>query len=883
MHSITLHNVRGVSSLELTDLTSPGVTVVHGANEFGKSTVVQAVYAALTLKGTSTRKEARELASKTTAEPPRIILDMTIDGYTCTLDKTFTGSSSKNATVITVHKPSRNTLKGGAADDWLAERVKNAGLSELWSAFAAQQGEALNKLHLDELGALSDSLTAITGMDSGAGAAAEAELMDSVEKLYKEWFTPSGNENAKSRAFAKTVAELDERYEQLSSRRAECDAAVDKVARAETAIADLTHKLPTLIADRDQAKEAADRAQELHGQLERAQERVSSAEAAEKSAAAAVAARTALAEQATERARVADKAKDDLAAAKERVGHYEEQVAQARSALEEAKASHREAEARKTLAEFDVRAAADADGLSAAKRRIEELNKANAQLEEAEQALKQHPITAEVLTTITEAETAVAIAEAQFKQSAAAVRITADPQREITVDGAHQHVGAEEIEYHVAGSLELAADGLHIVVESVAGQSVEQDLSDARTTLIELLKDYDIESVSAAREAHAEHLAAAKHRDAMATEREVLRRDHDRDADEALIQRAGSAEEQKEARARTWHGAGEIPEAPADKSAAEEVLAAAAEQARATQRAQQVAEAKVQSTEKMSVFEDQARAEKALENAEAEHKRVTDELSAARAAADDAQLDTKLAEATTALHKARQEADVVAEKVDEVQPEAALSAYEGLAATVTQTEASIHEWQVRRAKNESVMNDAQGLDEEMRGLDEDRERARQKAESHSKYIASVEALYQALVTARDDVRAQYHAPLVKRLREFAQPVFGRDVDFELNDDLGIAKRTLGGVTVDFEELSGGAQEQADLLLRFAAASLLDSGETAPLILDDALGYADPHRRSAMSHAFAKAGEQGQVLVFTCDINRYRDLNARQLDIELLRE
>jgi uncharacterized protein YhaN len=110
-------------------------------------------------------------------------------------------------------------------------------------------------------------------------------------------------------------------------------------------------------------------------------------------------------------------------------------------------------------------------------------------------------------------------------------------------------------------------------------------------------------------------------------------------------------------------------------------------------------------------------------------------------------------------------------------------------------------------------------------------------------------------------------------------VFGDVFAVELDDTLRIVQRTLAGRTLAVEQLSGGAQEQLAIIGRLAAAALVDEEDGVPLILDDALGYADPTRTDRVNTLLADVGEQAQVIVLTCDPDRFAGVpDARTIRI-----
>lgn len=86
--------------------------------------------------------------------------------------------------------------------------------------------------------------------------------------------------------------------------------------------------------------------------------------------------------------------------------------------------------------------------------------------------------------------------------------------------------------------------------------------------------------------------------------------------------------------------------------------------------------------------------------------------------------------------------------------------------------------------------------------------------------------------------------------------------------LSIESRTLDDTTLDFDQLSTGAQEQLGLLARLACATLVAPDGGAPVIFDDALGWTDPGRLDRMGAAISTAADDCQVIILTCTPGRY---------------
>jgi len=143
--------------------------------------------------------------------------------------------------------------------------------------------------------------------------------------------------------------------------------------------------------------------------------------------------------------------------------------------------------------------------------------------------------------------------------------------------------------------------------------------------------------------------------------------------------------------------------------------------------------------------------------------------------------------------------------------------------------------------------------------------------------AAAELLHERLAFHRNEARKSYVAPLKGEIERLARIVFRDDVTVEIDHTtLAIASRTLGGRTIPFESLSGGAREQLCVLKLLACAMLVspaEAGGGVPVIIDDALGYSDPSRLALLGAAFNSAAERCQVIILTCFPERYEHVGS----------
>ena len=147
-------------------------------------------------------------------------------------------------------------------------------------------------------------------------------------------------------------------------------------------------------------------------------------------------------------------------------------------------------------------------------------------------------------------------------------------------------------------------------------------------------------------------------------------------------------------------------------------------------------------------------------------------------------------------------------------------------------------------------------------------------------LASAADLLRSVMTRhRDAARLRYVDPFRREVERLGRIVFGDDFEVEVDGDLRICSRTLGGRTVAYESLSGGAKEQLGIVARLASAALVAKEDGVPVVIDDALGFTDAARLAKMGEVFNAVGGDGQVIVLTCSPERYSAVTgARHLEL-----
>ena len=132
---------------------SPKITLIGGANETGKSTLIDALHRTLFLKATATGSPVEALRSKLHLGHPKIEIKFEAKCNNYILQKYFTGSSGQ---IKLLNEANGNQLTGPAAEEYLAGLLgvkESLGSSQArstlpnrWAHLWVMQGAAGNDL-----------------------------------------------------------------------------------------------------------------------------------------------------------------------------------------------------------------------------------------------------------------------------------------------------------------------------------------------------------------------------------------------------------------------------------------------------------------------------------------------------------------------------------------------------------------------------------------------------------------------------------------------------------------------------------------------------------------------------------------------------------------
>lgn len=172
-----------------------------------------------------------------------------------------------------------------------------------------------------------------------------------------------------------------------------------------------------------------------------------------------------------------------------------------------------------------------------------------------------------------------------------------------------------------------------------------------------------------------------------------------------------------------------------------------------------------------------------------------------------------------------------------------------------------------------------GLDEKIADKAADLERLEARCAAFKEDAEVLSLLLDALGTAESEAKSKYLAPVVDRI----QPYLGMllpEAKIVIGENLEICGLLRGDLDEKMEMLSMGTQEQLAVLTRLAFADLLrDQDRPATVILDDALVYSDDDRIGRMFDVLTRAAKNTQILVFTCRASLFSRLGANMVSFE----
>ncbi len=894
----SLRQVRRHAQLELR--FDPHFTLLGGANEAGKSTVVEALHKVLFLRASATGRAVDELRSRQHSGHPEIALGFEAAGARWELRKRFSGASG----TCQLGSDAGVSLQGAAAEEQLArllgvegpiEGRKHSQLPQRWGHLWVRQGESGTNLLAGPSEAYDLQSLVQQLQQRGAAAALESPL----DRLVSEQLQAKLDQQFTATGKVKAGSPLAEARQRCQAAQAALDQARAHHAELESAMEELQRISARLQAIDAEERPRLRRASQLAGQLRLRQAQLSPLQQHCAGLELALAEQQALQRQSLSLEAQRHSWQDELAGARQEQSSHQASCQASEQALLELDGLQQELAGRLALAQQLL----DLDSLEEEARQLDTHQRQFEHLQREAQLCKQRlaelaPIDQATVRALRQAEQQLAQAQARSQAMATALAVLAADQS-VTLDGQALQPGAT---LQLSRTAELSiGSGVRLRISPGGGQASQEaanDLEARRQALVNLQQQVGIETSEAA------ELIAGQRQD---LDRELARL---RQAARAipwsrLSEQIGALEprrqrllghlERHQPLRHALAAQGELPELRPDL---ERWLDALRNQSSLANQRRLQTEAELQTNrQKLSA---QTTASGRLEQRLAElngslatlkeRQLALDELHGAPEA-----LAANLANRRQDLDHQWSELGALEASLREVLADEILPDAEA----TSQTDPSNDNWietllQQRDAEKEALLTSRGQNEQRCLGLSvEDPaaavehclarlETAQAELEAIERQTLALQVLQSLFQRAREDFAERYSEPLQKAIGPYLADL--DDWDYQVHLEFA-PKRGFGDFALQqglerygFEQLSGGMREQLATALRLALAEVLLPGYDGclPLIFDDAFTNSDPLRLAGVHRMLNRGIQQGvQIILMSCNPADYQAFASEQ--------
>lgn len=867
LHRLVLTNYRGITHREI-EFPDHGVVVVSGANEIGKSSMIEALDLLLEAKDRSGKKEVKQVKPTHADVGAEVSAEISTGPYRFMYRKRF---HKRAETQLTVLAPVREQLSGDEAHERVLAMLAETVDTSLWQAQRVLQASSTAPVDLSGSDALARALDVAAG-EAVALSGDEPLLIERIDAEYLRYFTATGRPTGEWAAVTKRLAAAEEQLAQCAAAVAEVDDAVRRHAQ-------LSVEATRAAAQRDEARaglaaarKAADEVAALVQRLKEAEVVAEAARVAQAAAGAALTERRRLRAELDERAATIAELQSALAVADGETTTAREVHEAAEGAAEQALVAVQEHESRVEAARTTLTRMTERDEADRLATRLTKIDAAVRDLDQVTRELAEIALDDAGMRAIEAAAVAVERAAGQAELASARIELVAVADREVRVDQAQVPLAAgQPWSVNTTADTEIDVPGV-LTVRVVPGAPAAQTrarLDEAQNVLATALAATGSDDVDTARALDIRRRDLLGSRDRLRATVDALTGDEDLTVLRARLTQLQAGQPDVTGLFEL-SGPTDVTSARADLDTA----VAAHRQALAdceTSRKVVVAAAKKLSEKstRCSVLRDK------LTTAQAELTVAGGRLEVQRAQTNDDELAVQ-------AQRAHDEAVATAGRVATLQtelsatePDSVRSALEEAARRAEQL-GNRHELAVeglREVAAQLKVYGTQGRKGHLDAAETEREHAHAEYLRVHRRARAAETLRSVMARHRDATRQRYADPFRLEVQRLGRLVFGEDFEVDVDSDLNIRTRTLSGRTVPYESLSGGAKEQLAIVARLAGATMVAKEDSVPVIIDDALGFTDPDRLTKMGAVFDAVGGDGQVIVLTCSPERYSSVGA----------
>ena len=887
IRSIAVNQFKKFTSPMCLDEIGDGLNVVVGPNEMGKSTLLDALRAALFEKYSSKAQPITALQNDRNKAAPVVDLEFEVDDGIYRIRKRFVKKPYAR-----LFCPDGRKLEGDEAEDSLRnllgfdEPGKTGAKPEtlgMWNVLWVQQGQSFGTLDLPD-SARSNLHSALESeVGEVLGGRRGRALPDAVDKRLSELVTSTRKPRGDYKDLIDKVETLRSDLKGLRDHRNDLSKTFEDLEAAQETLARL------LSGEQDQKdKEELGAARTRHAELAKLEERIKAAttdvelkkhnlEQAEQ----AIDDRRALKEQIKTDAKAVEAAKEKLDEVRQTDQKLRKQVKGLRKDVKKAEDDVTEADKAVSMARRVLTAIQREDRIRGLQERYEKAHDAEKKQRAAQQRVAVILVTDENIEAIRDA--AKKLETAHSGLSAAATLIAFDMPTDrlsrIEVDGAALSADQTSVE---------AVEGTTIDIPDYGSISIQPALKDrdkliaqqseANDALMNVLEECGVKTVEAAEEQFS-------NREKLFREAELARQEAELHAPATDDYSAGAEPLADHIAGLKVILEGEMTDLGIEnllsEKEADQALASAQESAQETRDTLNTARASLSGPEEEvdRIRIDFGSRKTRYEDGKDRLEKLKDGLAEAEELTSDDDLDAGVSDAREVL--------AIQEKaVSELEGQREGETLPQLDARISRLETALQERRDKRSGLKEKVAGLQshikalegaGLDEAIQQQEREVELAEDQRQRYQREVNVLSLLLSILRSAETEAKERYLSPVLKRVRPYLQLLFpGAEIAIDENLHIvGVVREN--GYKESFEHLSMGTQEQVAVLVRLAFAEMLvEQGHPATVVLDDALVFSDDQRMGRMFDILNMVGQRVQIIVLTCREQLFEGVGGQNL-------
>lgn len=890
IRSIAVNQFKKFTTPMCLDNIGDGLNVVVGPNEMGKSTLLDALRAALFEKYSSKAQPITALQNDRNQAAPVVELVFEVDDGIYRIRKRFVKKPYAH-----LFCPDGRKLEGDEAEYTLRDLLgfdepgKTGAKPEtlgMWNVLWVQQGQSFDALDLPDSArsnlhsALESEVGEVLGGKRGRA------LPDAVDKQLSELVTSTGRPRGYYKDLIDEVETLRSELEGLQGRRRDLSKTLEDLEAAQETLTRLSS------GEQDKKdKEELDAAHTRHNELAKLESRIEAAttdvelkkrnlEQSEQ----ALAERRTLREQIKTDTETVEAAKEKLDEVRQTDQALRKQVESLRKDAKEAEDGVSETDDAVLMARRLLTVVQREDRIRELQERYERAHEAEKKQRAAQQGAAAILVSDESIETIRDAAKKLEAARSRLSAAATLVAfdMPADRLSKIKVDGAALAADQTSME---------AVEGTTITIPDYGSILVQPAIKD-RDKLIAQQRDAHGDLQAALEGCSVESVDAAEQQLA---KREKLLRDAELARQEAALHAPATDHYDAGAESLAAHVAGlktilereltvlGIDNLPSEKEA-ERALVSAQESAQEARDTLTSARAALVGPE-----EEMGRIQTVLGSVKTRYedrKERLEKLKKGLAEAEEQTSDDDLDAGVSAARKALADQDKAVSALEEQREGETLPQ---LAARISRLDKALQD---RRDKRTDLKEEIAGLRSHIEalegaGLDEAIQQKEREVDltdvqrqRYAREVAVLSLLLSTLRSAETEAKERYLSPVLKRVRPYLQLLFpGAEITIDENLHIvGVVREN--GYEESFKHLSMGTQEQIAVLVRLAFAEMLvEQGHPATVILDDALVFSDDRRMGRMFDILNMVSQQVQIILLTCREQLFEGIGGRQLSLK----